>query len=57
MISVKGLIKSFGDLEVLKGISTEVAAGQVIARGTPEAIQQDDTVITSYLGRGRAVNE
>ncbi|MFC7363982.1 MULTISPECIES: amino acid ABC transporter ATP-binding protein [Bhargavaea] len=31
MISVKGLIKSFGDLEVLKGISTEVAAGQVIA--------------------------
>jgi neutral amino acid transport system ATP-binding protein len=34
-----------------------LAAGQVIARGTPEAIQQDDTVITSYLGRGRAVNE
>ncbi|RSK35645.1 amino acid ABC transporter ATP-binding protein [Bhargavaea beijingensis] len=31
MISVKGLIKSFGDLEVLKGISTKVDAGQVIA--------------------------
>ncbi|EMR06851.1 Arginine transport ATP-binding protein ArtM [Bhargavaea cecembensis DSE10] len=31
MISVKGLVKSFGDLEVLKGISTEVDAGQVIA--------------------------
>ena len=31
MISVKGLIKSFGDLEVLKGISTNVDAGQVIA--------------------------
>ena len=31
MISVKGLVKSFGDLEVLKGISTNVDAGQVIA--------------------------
>ncbi|WP_424236766.1 amino acid ABC transporter ATP-binding protein [Bhargavaea ginsengi] len=31
MISVKGLVKSFGDLEVLKGISTEVDTGQVIA--------------------------
>lgn len=31
MISVKGLIKSFGDLEVLKGISTNVDTGQVIA--------------------------
>jgi arginine/lysine/histidine transport system ATP-binding protein len=31
VISVKGLVKSFGDLEVLKGISTEVDAGQVIA--------------------------
>ncbi|KZE38658.1 peptide ABC transporter ATP-binding protein [Bhargavaea cecembensis] len=31
MISVKGLVKSFGDLKVLKGISTEVDTGQVIA--------------------------
>ncbi len=34
-----------------------LAAGAVIAQGTPDAIQQDDQVIASYLGRGRAVNE
>jgi ABC-type branched-subunit amino acid transport system ATPase component len=34
-----------------------LAAGAVIAEGTPDAIQQDDAVITSYLGRARAVNE
>jgi ABC-type branched-subunit amino acid transport system ATPase component len=34
-----------------------LAAGAVIAQGTPEAIQQDENVIASYLGRSRVVNE
>ena len=34
-----------------------LAAGTVIAEGTPEAIQEDEHVIASYLGRARAVNE
>jgi ABC-type branched-subunit amino acid transport system ATPase component len=34
-----------------------LAAGAVIAAGAPQKIQEDENVITSYLGRGRAVNE
>ena len=34
-----------------------LAAGSVIARGTPEEIREDDNVITSYLGRGREVDD
>ena len=32
-------------------------AGSLIARGTPEAIREDDNVIASYLGRGREVDD
>ncbi|MBV8566579.1 MAG: ABC transporter ATP-binding protein [Methylobacteriaceae bacterium] len=32
-------------------------AGVVISEGTPETIQADERVLSSYLGRGRAVNE
>jgi ABC-type branched-subunit amino acid transport system ATPase component len=34
-----------------------LAAGAVIAEGTPADIQSNDLVIESYLGRARAVNE
>jgi ABC-type branched-subunit amino acid transport system ATPase component len=34
-----------------------LAAGKVIAEGTPEEIQTHEEVITSYLGRGRTVIE
>ena len=34
-----------------------LAAGSVIATGTPEEIREDDNVINSYLGRGREVDD
>lgn len=48
------------NMQVVSELCEEVyvlAAGAVIAHGAPAAIQQDEQVITSYLGRGRAVNE
>jgi neutral amino acid transport system ATP-binding protein len=33
-----------------------LAAGSVIARGTPDEIREDENVITSYLGRSREVD-
>jgi ABC-type branched-subunit amino acid transport system ATPase component len=48
------------NMQVVSSLCEQVyvlAAGAVIAQGTPEAIQQDEQVIASYLGRGRAVNE
>jgi ABC-type branched-subunit amino acid transport system ATPase component len=47
------------NMQVVSDLCEEVyvlAAGEVIAHGAPAAIQQDEQVITSYLGRGRAVN-
>ena len=41
------------DMPLIMGISDRVvalAAGQVLAEGTPEAIQADDAVVESYLG-------
>ena len=32
MIKLEGITKSFGSLQVLKGIDLEVAAGEVVAR-------------------------
>ncbi|MGE3289922.1 MAG: ABC transporter ATP-binding protein [Geminicoccaceae bacterium] len=46
--------------QVVASLCDEVwvlAAGSVIARGTPDEIREDDNVITSYLGRGREVDD
>ena len=48
------------NMQVVSSLCEQVyvlAAGSVIAEGTPGAIQHDEIVITSYLGRSRAVND
>ncbi len=43
------------DMELVMGICDEIAVldyGALIARGTPEAVKQDERVIQSYLGVG-----
>jgi neutral amino acid transport system ATP-binding protein len=45
--------------QVVASLCDEVwvlAAGSVIARGTPDEIREDENVITSYLGRSREVD-
>ena len=47
-------------MQVVSDLCDEVyvlAAGSVIAKGTPAEIREDDNVITSYLGRGREVDD
>ena len=46
-IIVNGLVKSFGNLEVLKGINAEIDKGEVICGFTEDQIK----------GRGRAEGE
>jgi ABC-type branched-subunit amino acid transport system ATPase component len=46
--------------QVVASLCDEVwvlAAGSVIARGTPDEIREDENVITSYLGRSREVGD
>jgi ABC-type branched-subunit amino acid transport system ATPase component len=46
------------NMEVVSAICETVHvldAGMLIAEGTPESIQRDERVLTSYLGRSRAV--
>jgi branched-chain amino acid transport system ATP-binding protein len=46
------------NMEVVSAICETVHvldAGVLIAQGTPESIQRDERVLTSYLGRSRAV--
>jgi neutral amino acid transport system ATP-binding protein len=46
--------------QVVASLCDEVwvlAAGSVIARGTPDEIREDENVITSYLGRSREVDD
>ena len=48
------------NMQVVRDALREVyvlAAGSVIAEGTPDEIREDENVITSYLGRGREVND
>ena len=47
LVSVKGLKKSFGDLEILKGIDLEVQRGEVLSIIGPSG--SGKTTILRYL--------
>ena len=51
LLRIVDLHKSFGELEVLKGVSIEVARGEKLVDHRPERLGQDDAAALHQLSR------